>query len=113
MENLSLRPGAMTEPGGEGQDHLGGGPARARPIRLWAFCLAAALGAAAAHGRAVSLGYVEFDDGEYVTKNEHVLSGLTRDSVAWAFRVDPGRQTYFHPLTWLSLMLDRELFGAG
>lgn len=57
-----------------------------------------------------SNGFVAFDDGLYVTENAHVLGGLTWEGLRWAFAFPHG-ETYWHPLTWLSLMLDVELFG--
>ena len=54
-------------------------------------------------------GFISFDDTAYVTENGRVLAGLNWDNVRWAFGTD-----YFgnwHPITWLSLMLDVELFG--
>jgi tetratricopeptide (TPR) repeat protein len=55
--------------------------------------------------------FVNYDDPSYVTENPHVLNGLTADSVRWAFTtIHTG---YWHALTWLSLMLDCQLFGPG
>jgi tetratricopeptide (TPR) repeat protein len=55
--------------------------------------------------------FVNFDDPYYVTKNPHVLNGLSHDGVIWAFTtIHTG---YWHPLTWLSLMLACQLFGPG
>jgi tetratricopeptide (TPR) repeat protein len=55
-------------------------------------------------------GFVNLDDGVYVTDNPHVLAGFGLDGVRWAFRTfDSGN---WHPLTWLSLMLDAQLWGA-
>ena len=51
----------------------------------------------------------DYDDGAYVTDNEHVLAGLTRDSVAWAFAAMHSGN--WHPLTWLSHMLDVQVYG--
>jgi len=53
--------------------------------------------------------FVAYDDHSYVTKNPQVQAGLTRASVAWAFR--SSHATNWHPLTWLSHMLDCQLFG--
>ena len=55
--------------------------------------------------------FVVYDDPAYFTSNPHVLNGLTTADVAWAFVT--GRTGNWHPLTWLSLMLDVELFGRG
>jgi protein O-mannosyl-transferase len=54
-------------------------------------------------------GFVVFDDGEYVTQNPWVLAGLTWRGVGWAF--GSFHSSNWHPLTWLSHMLDVELFG--
>jgi tetratricopeptide (TPR) repeat protein len=66
---------------------------------------------ALAYQEVSSVGIVMFDDGVYLTRNTRVLSGLTRQGVAWAFGAGDGRDTYFHPVTWLSLMADVEVFG--
>jgi tetratricopeptide (TPR) repeat protein len=54
-------------------------------------------------------GFTSFDDDVYVTANEHVRSGFSLANVAWAFTTGHGAN--WHPLTWLSHMLDCELFG--
>ena len=51
------------------------------------------------------------DDDVYVTKNAVVLEGLTWRGVVWAFS-GPHAGNY-HPLTWLSHMLDVQLFGTN
>jgi len=55
-------------------------------------------------------GFINFDDEIYITKNKYVQEGLTKDGLAWAFTVDE-RSANWHPLTWLSHMLDCQLFG--
>jgi tetratricopeptide (TPR) repeat protein len=52
--------------------------------------------------------FVNFDDQVYVTDNPHVQAGLTWESLRWAFTTFHGAN--WHPLTWLSHMLDCELF---
>jgi protein O-mannosyl-transferase len=55
--------------------------------------------------------FVNYDDDDYVYENSHVLNGLTADGAIWAFTtIHTG---YWHPLTWFSYMLDRQLFGAS
>ncbi len=56
-------------------------------------------------------GFVNFDDPRYVTQNPMVLAGWTVDGLRWAFTTF--RTSNWHPLTWLSLMTDVELFGPG
>src|SRR5207244_2242910 len=53
--------------------------------------------------------FIKFDDGEYITENPHVLTGLTWQNVSWAFSTT--HASNWHPLTWLSHMLDAQLFG--
>ena len=57
--------------------------------------------------------FVNHDDPVYVYENPHVLHGLSSEGVAWAFGRLTGEHTYWHPVTWLSLMLDSQWFGAG
>ena len=53
--------------------------------------------------------FVAYDDKVYITENEAVLKGLSWENCAWAFTTAHGSN--WHPLTWLSHMLDVELFG--
>jgi len=50
-----------------------------------------------------------WDDPVYVTVNPYVTEGITSKGVEWAFTTS--LQANYHPLTWLSLMLDAQLFG--
>ena len=61
--------------------------------------------------QAGSFGLIAFDDPVYITRNHHVTEGLSAESVKWAFTTYYG--AYWHPLTWLSLMLDVEMFGVN
>ena len=56
-------------------------------------------------------GFVNFDDDDYITENWVVQKGLSKESVVWAFTTT--FPTYWHPLTWLSIMLDVELFESN
>ncbi len=58
-----------------------------------------------------NFGFVNYDDSDYVYENQHVLNGLTEDGVIWAFTTNHSGN--WHPLTWLSLMLDCQLFGTN
>jgi tetratricopeptide (TPR) repeat protein len=66
------------------------------------------LGTLALYARTLSFGFVNLDDDVYVTANPRVLAGLEAESVGWAFTT--GHAANWHPLTWLSHMLDVELF---
>jgi tetratricopeptide (TPR) repeat protein len=75
---------------------------------LWP-ALLLVLATLAVFGQVRHHGFVTYDDAIYVTENPRVQKGLTVDNVAWAFRsVDVSN---WHPLTWLSHMLDVQLFG--
>ncbi len=54
-------------------------------------------------------GFVNYDDGDYMTENKYVQAGLTWDSIKWAFTANFSAN--WHPVTWLSLMLDCQIFG--
>jgi tetratricopeptide (TPR) repeat protein len=54
--------------------------------------------------------FVNLDDDRYVTANRHVRGGLTGEDIRWAF-TSLGYASNWHPLTWLSHMLDAQLFG--
>ncbi len=53
--------------------------------------------------------FVRYDDLAYVADNPHVRAGFTVENVKWAFT--SREQANWHPLTWLSHMLDCQLFG--
>jgi len=53
--------------------------------------------------------FVNFDDTYYVTENFRVQAGLTLENIVWAFTTTD--TSNWHPLTWLSHMLDCHLFG--
>jgi len=55
--------------------------------------------------------FINFDDDLYITGNHRVKAGLTLDGLIWAFGFN--ERSYWHPLAWLSHMLDVELFGLS
>ena len=72
-------------------------------------CAALALLTLAVYAQTAGHGFISYDDDQYVYENPRVQAGLTAANIAWAFT------TFFyanwHPLTWLSHMLDWQLFG--
>lgn len=62
---------------------------------------------------ATGFDFTNYDDPEYFQNNPHVLGGLTWEGVKWAFSHFSGTAAYWHPLVWLSYMVDVELFGRG
>ena len=55
--------------------------------------------------------FVNLDDKEYIIENAHVRAPLTGESIAWAFTT--GYFYNWHPVTWLSHMIDYRIFGAN
>jgi hypothetical protein len=53
--------------------------------------------------------FINYDDPVYITNNNHVKAGLTFEGVRWAFTTF--HSANWHPITWLSHMLDVEVFG--
>jgi protein O-mannosyl-transferase len=72
-------------------------------------CLLLALVTAAVYWPVARHGFINFDDPDYVSGNPRVQVGLTWESVQWAFTT--GFSSNWHPLTWLSHMLDCQLYG--
>jgi len=61
-------------------------------------------------------GFINFDDNTYVFQNAYVQSGLNWNSVGQAFSFSSElveKNGNWHPLTWLSLMLDYQIFGLN
>jgi tetratricopeptide (TPR) repeat protein len=55
--------------------------------------------------------FINYDDDVYVTKNNFVQEGFTNNSIVWAFTTN--HSANWHPVTWLSHMLDYELYGLN
>ena len=55
--------------------------------------------------------FVLYDDGLYVLGNKNIQTGFTWSSVSWAFTTLFGCN--WHPLTWLSFMLDYKMYGTN
>jgi tetratricopeptide (TPR) repeat protein len=70
-----------------------------------------ALAAILPYARISTLGFTNFDDPGYVTQNGHVRAGLTWDGIVWAFTST--EQSNWHPLTWISHMLDSRIYGLN
>ena len=68
-------------------------------------------GTAALYVPALKNGFVNYDDPAYVTQNPQVAEGLTARSLAWAFASTA--EANWHPLTWISHMLDVQAFGMS
>jgi tetratricopeptide (TPR) repeat protein len=74
-------------------------------------CLLLAAATLAVYWPVTRYGFTDYDDPDYLLTNLHVQAGLTWPGVAWAFTTSYANN--WHPLTWLSHMLDCQLFGMN
>ena len=72
-------------------------------------CAGLVLCCIAIYGQTLGHDFLLCDDPLYVTANPEVQAGLTWANLGWTFTTD--RDTYAHPVTWMSHMLDCELYG--
>lgn len=63
------------------------------------------------YSRAPANGFVGWDDDVYVTGNLHLRDGLTPATIRYAFTTADASN--WHPVTWLSYLVDVEMFGTG
>lgn len=81
------------------------------PATRAAICAGLAIAVVVAFWPVLGNGFINYDDREYVTKNPHIQAGLTGPSLVWAWTESYAGN--WHPLTWMSHMLDWRLFGAA
>ncbi|HEX4143918.1 MAG TPA: hypothetical protein VHY91_10320, partial [Pirellulales bacterium] len=74
-----------------------------------AICGLLVLAVLAAFSRTLSQGFLNYDDGCFVSKESHVMGGFSWSGIAWAFTNGPFGEWY--PLSMLSHMLDCQLYG--
>ena len=77
--------------------------------RTIVMCVALSAVTLAAYWPVTGAGFINFDDQDYVVNNPHVTGGLRWSNVAWAF--ETGHVANWHPLTWLSHIVDCQLYG--
>jgi protein O-mannosyl-transferase len=76
-----------------------------------AICVALLVGTLGLYAPVRHFNFVYFDDKEYVTENPHLDAGLTARNVLWAFT--HAYAGNWHPLTWVSHMVDRAIWGLN
>jgi tetratricopeptide (TPR) repeat protein len=52
-----------------------------------------------------------FDDNQYLVNNRHVTTGVSAENFKWAWT--SGYASNWHPLTWITLQLDTQLYGLS
>ncbi len=93
-----------------------GAPGKKRTILV---CVLLAVVVACALWQVFFCDFINLDDPSYVTGNSHIRNGLTSEGLRWAFRIGYGADwrsltwMYWNPLTWISHMLDVQLFGLN
>jgi len=85
------------------------GAAYGSPRHAALVCAVLFLGTLLLFGRAASFEFVNVDDADYVVENGYVQRGISRETVTWAF--GNVHSANWHPLTWVSHMVDHRLFG--
>lgn len=55
--------------------------------------------------------FVIYDDSLYIMSNKNIQAGFNWNSISWAFTTMFG--VNWHPLTWLSLILDYKMYGMN
>ena len=78
-------------------------------LEIW-ICLVLGLITLALYLPAVRYDFIRYDDQQYVTENPQVQAGLSTDGGRWAFGFHAGN---WHPLAWLSHMLDCQIYGLN
>ena len=76
-----------------------------------AVCLALAAVTAALYWPVTGHDFINYDDHQYILDNPHVVSGLTWSGFLWSFQC--GYMSNWHPLTWISHMIDCNLYGLN
>jgi len=79
--------------------------------QCWIFSLVLAIAVFLAFSGSLKNGFVNYDDPDYITNNPEVRSGLTWSNFWWAFQTSHAGN--WHPVTWLSHMLDCTSFGLN
>jgi Tfp pilus assembly protein PilF len=74
-------------------------------------CLVIGFGTAALYFPAAGFKFADSDDLQYIVENYRINSGFSLAGVTWCFHA--GYAANWHPLTWLSHMLDCQLFGLN
>lgn len=110
---MSARKRSKQTSGAPGLQPRGAAAGPSRPWRPspWIVAIVLALVTIAVYAQVSSHTFITLDDGEYVSANPHVNTGLTAENVRWALTT--GYAANWHPLTWMSLQADISGFGTN
>ncbi len=74
-------------------------------------CLFLVMATLAVYWQVQNYDFTDLDDNAYIYENSHVQEGWTLETIIWAFTTT--HASNWHPLTWLSHMLDCQLYGMN
>ncbi len=74
-------------------------------------CLVLTIAIVAVYSQVGGFDFINFDDPRYILENNRVRQGITLEGIQWAFKTVYASN--WHPLTWISHMLDVEIFGLN
>ena len=80
-----------------------------KKTKLWSLPVILAILISLPYAQMIAHGFIIWDDPYYIYNNPMVCAGLSWLGVGWAFIT--GVTANWHPLTWISHMLDSSLFG--
>ncbi|MGD0786066.1 MAG: tetratricopeptide repeat protein [Sedimentisphaerales bacterium] len=83
------------------------------PDKNWSLliCLTLTLVTLAVYFQVRGFPFVNYDDPVYVSQNSNIHAGISFNAIRWAFTT--GYAKNWHPLTWLSHMLDWQFYGSN
>ncbi|MFC1567423.1 tetratricopeptide repeat protein [Thermodesulfobacteriota bacterium] len=76
-------------------------------------CLFLVMATLAVYWQVQNFDFVNYDDSKYIYENRHVQRGLTTENFIWAFTDGTRISNYWHPLTWISHILDIQFYGMN
>ena len=77
--------------------------------RTWLICVTLTIATVITYWPVNRAKFVAMDDHLYIVENPVVQAGVTGNGLQWAFFAT--RVANYHPVTWVSHMLDCQLFG--
>jgi protein O-mannosyl-transferase len=73
------------------------------------YCTLLVVATGAVYSQVGNLSFINIDDPEYASQNSHVQAGLSSAGLRWSLSI---HDCNWIPLTWLSLMLNSQIFGT-
>jgi protein O-mannosyl-transferase len=83
----------------------------ANNLKTLLICLFLTASSVALFSQTIYYDFINFDDPTYIINNPHLKNGIILESLAWAFKATHAAN--WHPLTWISHMLDVHIFGMN